>query len=70
MRSQGGARVAAADFQLPFGQACLFVVSSGDILECDIRWQRAHEIGLCFVHRASSPLEVCELEPVCQNSSS
>ena len=67
--SEGGARISAADLQLIPGKAFLVVVKTGDIFECDIRWQRGDEIGLHFIDSArrsqrKALLTVCEREPI------
>ena len=67
--SEGGARIKAADLQLIPGKAFLFVAKTGDIFECDIRWQRGDEIGLRFIDSATRSqrkalLNLCALEPI------
>jgi hypothetical protein len=67
--SEGGARIKAADLQLIPGKAFLVVVQTGDIFECDIRWQRGDEIGLRFIDSArrsqrKALLKLCEREPI------
>jgi hypothetical protein len=67
--SEDGARIRAADLQLIPGKAFLFVAKTGDIFECDIRWQRGDEIGLHFIDNAARSqrkalLKLCEHEPV------
>jgi len=47
--SEGGARASTAEWGLVPNKVFLFLAETGDIFECDLRWRREGEVGLCFI---------------------
>ncbi len=67
--SEGGASVTTAEFGLVPTRVFLCLAQSTNIFECDVRWRREGQVGLCFIDGVprsmrKALLNLCAMEPI------